>query len=47
MSLAKLMALPPGRKRRGLHDDVTAVVLFLGDASKAESAPEKKRGWLW
>lgn len=30
MDLAQLQSVPPGRRRRGLHDDLTAVVVRLG-----------------
>jgi serine/threonine protein phosphatase PrpC len=50
LTLKELMSLPPGRKRRGLHDDITVVVLFLGDdqgSSGQLDGATKKKGWLW
>lgn len=29
LTLEQLLSLPPGRQRRGRHDDTTAVVLYL------------------
>ena len=44
LDLAQLKALPPGRRRRQLHDDLTAVVIRLGSGSTARAATRSSPG---
>jgi hypothetical protein len=52
--VAALQALPPGRRRRNLHDDCTAVVLFLdgkgaggGTGGGGGAAAAGGKAWWW
>jgi serine/threonine protein phosphatase PrpC len=51
MSVTQLMNLPAGRKRRSLHDDITAIVVFLDSKGQqlgtSHTEEKKKTSWLW
>lgn len=51
IALKTMMQLPPGRKRRNVHDDITAVVIYLGESqptmAAADGAGDKKWWQLW
>ena len=51
LTVGELMRLPPGRKRRNLHDDITVIVLWLGNSSQQAASEavndSSKKGWLW
>lgn len=48
MSFEGLLALPPGPARRGRHDDITVMVVYLdGNSSKpAVTSQATSQSWL-
>lgn len=51
IALKTMMQLPPGRKRRSVHDDITAVIIYLGESQPstagADGSGDKKWWQLW